>query len=154
MSTVRRFLVIQALLIWQGGFFFYAAVVVPIGTQVHGAFGQGMVTRHVTDWMNLIGAVAVVILAWDQWANGDSRACRWARWGLWIVFASGLVALAIIHRHIEAYLDSSMDYRTFYTWHRVYLIVASVQWVAGMGYVVVMLRAWGLAGQALNRSRQ
>jgi hypothetical protein len=142
MSTVRRFLVIQALLFWQGGFLFYAAVVVPIGTEVHGSFGQGMVTRHVTDWMNVIGGVAVAILAWDQWANGDPRGYRVARWGLWFVLAGGLVALAVIHPRIEPYIDSTMEYRTFYQWHRIYLYVASAQWVAGLTYVAVMLRAW------------
>jgi hypothetical protein len=142
MSTLRRFLVIQALLFWQGGFLFYAAVVVPIGTDVHGPFRQGMVTRHVTDWMNVIGAVAVAILAWDQLANGDSRAYRWSRWGLWFVLASGLVALGLIHPRIEPYIDSSMDYHEFYQWHRAYLYVASAQWVAGLAYVAVMLRAW------------
>jgi hypothetical protein len=142
MSTVRRFLVIQTLLFWQGGFLFYAAVVVPVGTQVHGSFGQGMVTRHVTDWMNAIGAVAVAILAWDQWANGDPRGHRVTRWGLWLVLAGGLAVLAVIHSRIEPYTDSTMEYRTFYYWHRVYLYVASAQWVAGLAYVVVMLRAW------------
>jgi hypothetical protein len=144
MSTFRRFLVIQALLVWQGGFLFYAAVVVPIGTDVHGAFRQGMVTRHVTDWMNMIGAGAVAILAWDQWANGDSRGYRRARWGLWIVLAGGLVALAFIHPRIEPFIDSVMEYNTFYLWHRIYLYVATVQWVAGLAYVVVMLRAWNM----------
>lgn len=146
MSTLRRFLVIQALLFWQGGFLFYAAVVVPIGTRVHGSIGQGTVTRHVTDWMNVIGAVAVANLAWDQWANGDPRGCRRARWGLWFVLAAGLVALALIHLRIEPYIDSTMDYATFYAWHRAYLYVASAQWVASLGYVVVMLRAWAKAG--------
>lgn len=142
MSTLRRFLVIQALLCWQGGFLFYAAVVVPIGTEVHGSFNQGMVTRHVTDWMNVIGAAAVAILAWDQLANGDPRVYRRVRWGLWLVLAGGLPILATIHVRIEPYIDSSMDHRTFYQWHRVYLYVASAQWVAGLAYVAVMLRAW------------
>lgn len=142
MSTLRRFLVIQALLVWQGGFFFYAAVVVPIGTREHGSFGQGMVTRHVTDWMNAIGVVAVAVLAWDQWANGDPRGYRRARWGLWLVLAGGLAALAVIHPRLEPYIDSTMDFKTFYLWHRVYLYVASAQWVASLAYVVVLLRAW------------
>ena len=36
MTAVRRFLVFQTLLLWQGGFLFYTAVVVTIGTQVLG----------------------------------------------------------------------------------------------------------------------
>jgi hypothetical protein len=155
MSTLRRFLVIQALLFWQGGFLFYAAVVVPIGTSVHGSSAQGMVTRHVTDWMNVIGAAAVAILAWDQSANGDPRAYRWIRWGLWLVLVGGLAALAMIHVRIEPYIDSTMDYREFYMWHRMYLYVASAQWVAGLAYVAVMLRAWAKpsVGQVSNLSK-
>jgi hypothetical protein len=142
MSTLRRFLVVEALLVWQGGFFFYAAVVVPVGTHVHGSFDQGMVTRHVTDWMNVIGTAAVAILAWDQLTNGDPRAYRRIRWGLWLVLAGGLPALAMIHVRIEPYIDSSMSHQKFYQWHRAYLYVATAQWVAGLAYVAVMLRAW------------
>src|SRR5262245_45518963 len=127
MSTLRRFLVIQALLVWQGGFFFYAAVVVPVGASVHGAIAQGMVTRHVTNWMNGIGLVAMVVLAWDQWANGDSRRFNRLRWGLWAVLAGGLFALALVHVRVDAYFDASIDYQTFYFWHRIYLIVATIQ---------------------------
>jgi hypothetical protein len=34
MTTLRRFLALAALLDWQGGFLFYAAVVIPIGLDV------------------------------------------------------------------------------------------------------------------------
>lgn len=143
MTLLRRFLVVQALLVWQGGFFFYAAVVVPLGTDLHGSFKQGQLTRHVTDGMNAIGIITVAILAWDQWANGESRRCRIARWGLWAVLAGGLPVLAYLHGRIEPFIDSTMDYPDFYLWHRVYLYVATAQWVASLAYVVAMLRAWG-----------
>jgi hypothetical protein len=65
---------------------------------------------------------------------------------LWFLLTAGLVALALIHLRLEPYIDSTMDYATFYGWHRVYLYVASAQWVASLGYVVVMLRAWAKAG--------
>jgi hypothetical protein len=148
MTTLRRFLVIQALMIWQGGFFFYAAVVVPAGTAVHGAFGQGMVTRHVTDQMNVVGVIAVLIFAWDQLANRESRGLRWARWLMWGLMASGLIALALLHPRIEPFIDTTMEYRDFYFWHRVYLYVATVQWVASLVYVVATLRAWRATPQA------
>ena len=137
---------IQTLLFWQGGFLFYAAVVVPIGTDVHGSFGQGMVTRHVTNWMNVSGVVAVVICAWDQRANRETRRLRTARWALWAIMTGGLVALALLHPQVEGYVDFAGgridEYQVFYQWHRVYLYVASAQWVAGVAYVIVMLRAW------------
>jgi hypothetical protein len=52
--------------------------------------------------------------------------------------------LAVVHLRVEAYLDASMDYQTFYFWHRVYLYVATAQWVAGLGYVLVLVRAWAI----------
>jgi hypothetical protein len=145
MSLFRRFLVIQALLFWQGGFLFYAAVVIPVGSAVLGSWAQGTVTRHVTHWMNLIGAVALVILAWDQWADTSERSRR-LRWGLWAVMGAGLVALAVLHPTLAAYVDGAAEngtsYADFYLTHRVYLYIASIQWVASLGYVVAMLRAW------------
>jgi hypothetical protein len=146
MQLLRRFLVIQALLLWQGGFLFYAAVVIPVGSDVLGSWAQGTVTRHVTDRMNVIGAVTLLILAWDQWANAESSCRRW-RWVLWAAMAVGLAGLVVLHPLIAAYVDgtgaeSARDHRTFYFWHRVYLYVATAQWVAGLGYVAVTLRAW------------
>jgi hypothetical protein len=144
MQTFRRFLVVQALMLWQGGFLFYAAVVVPTGTRVHGSWAQGQVTRHVTDWMNVFGAVALVVLAWDQFSG---RGLRRARWALWAVMAAGLIGLTILHPAIEGYVEFGVegrvvDYPAFYLWHRVYLYAATVQWVAGLAYVAVTLRAW------------
>ena len=88
---LRRFLVFQAFLLWQGGFLFYTAVVVPIGTDVLGsALVQGLITRRVTDWMNLFGAVWALAFAWDVAACRDpDRRRRLARWLGWI----GCVAL-------------------------------------------------------------
>ena len=47
--ALRRFIVLVALCFWQGGFTFYAGVVVPVGTDVLGSsLKQGFVTRRVT----------------------------------------------------------------------------------------------------------
>jgi len=145
MPLLRRFLVIQALMLWQGGFLFYAAIVVPTGTEVLDTFSQGRVTRHVTDSMNLIGAVTVCILAWDQ--RYAKRKSERARWIAWSILSGGLVALALIHPQIERQIDFGpdgriVDYAAFYLWHRVYLYIATLQWVTSLVYVVLMLRIW------------
>ena len=144
MTTLRRFLVLQALMLWQGGFLFYAAFVVPIGADELGEFSQGRVTRHVTDGLNVIGRFALAIFAWDQLQCPNWRRTRWA---LWAIFAIGLAMLAFLHPRIESYVDFSAnggieDYPAFYFWHRIYLYVAAVQWAAGLAYVAVTLRAW------------
>src|SRR2546428_9021513 len=73
-TFLRRFLVLAALMFWQGGFTFYAAVVVPVGQQVLGSdLEQGFITRQVTQWLNVAGAVALVPLAWDVLAAERRR---------------------------------------------------------------------------------
>ena len=58
MTPLRRFLVLQSLLLWQGGFLFYAAFVVPAGTEVLGSSAaQGVITTRVVDALNVCGAV-------------------------------------------------------------------------------------------------
>ena len=72
MTILRRFLVLIALFFWQGGFTFYAAVVVPVGQQVlHSHLRQGFVTQQVTNYLNLTGAIALVPLAWEAAVPGD-----------------------------------------------------------------------------------
>src|SRR5215468_6101686 len=79
---VRRFLVLVALMFWQGGFTFYAAVVVPVGQNELGShLQQGFITRQVTDYLNLSGAIALFLLGCDVAASRDrSTGRRWARW--------------------------------------------------------------------------
>ena len=76
------------------------------------------------------------------------HACKVVRGGLWAVIVGSLAGLALIHLRLEPYVDSTMDHREFYNWHRAYLIAAAVQWVTGLAYVVVMLRSWTAKPQA------
>jgi hypothetical protein len=145
MPIVRRFLVLQALMLWQGGSLFYAAVVVPTGTEVLGSFQQGSVTRHVTDAMNLIGVVCLLILAWDQLQSLPTF--RRTRWTLWSCQAVMLAGLFWLHGKVERLVDFSAnghiaDYPVFYLWHRVYLYATTAQWLIGLVNVMVMLRVW------------
>src|SRR5260370_16274673 len=66
-TLVRRVLVLAALMFWQGGFTFYAAVVVPVGQDVLGShLAQGFITRQVTNYLNLAGGLALGILGWES----------------------------------------------------------------------------------------
>lgn len=137
MNTLRKWLVWQALLFWQGGFFFYSAVVVPTGTDVLGSFPQGQVTRVVTEWMNLIGILTLLLLAWDQLARRAPKRINKLRWVLWAIMALSLVALFVLHPIIGRYVDTAEDqiipdFDHFYAWHRVYLFAATVIWLASL----------------------
>src|SRR3954451_24425626 len=98
-TPLRRFLVVQALMFWQGGFLFYAAVVVPVGTDVlGGAAAQGVITARVTGWLNLIGLACLGLLAWDTATTRDPAGRRVAaRWWLWIGSAALLYLLWFLH---------------------------------------------------------
>jgi hypothetical protein len=148
MTLVRRLLVLAALLFWQGGFTFYAAVVVPVGQDVLGSHRvQGFVTRQVTNYLNLAGAVALPILAWDVAATRDGCARRRrARWAAWVGMALTLGALAWLHPRMDALLDGRtftiLDPETFTVAHRWYLHTSTAQWACALAYGALAVSAW------------
>src|SRR5436309_15122513 len=104
MRVIWRFVVVAALMFWQGGFTFYSAVVVPLGQDMFGR-RQGFLTREVTDHLNLSGAVALLLLAGDVLLVPDLPRRRWLRWGAWAVMTAGLAALVWLHPRMDEYLD-------------------------------------------------
>lgn len=144
----RRFLTLMFLLFWQGGFLFYVSVVVPVGTSVLGsAKDQGFITRGVTQWMNVSGGVALAVMALDVICTmGESRWGRRGRWSSVAIMAIFLIALVVLHRRMDAYLDPEigelLNRRAFYPLHRIYLWVSTFQWVFGLAYLGLTLRAW------------
>ncbi len=144
----RRYLALAALFFWQGGFTFYAAVVVPVGQDVLGThFEQGLITRGVTVYLNLAGAVALLPLVWDAVGTRDSSAWRRRlRLLLWLGMAAALVALYRLHPLVDQYLEldshNLTDRRAFRHYHRLYLWVSTVQWGFALVYLLLTLLAW------------
>jgi hypothetical protein len=144
---LRRFAVIAALMFWQGGFTFYAAVVVPIGTDIlGGALEQGFITRRVTNYLNLAGAVALPILAWDMLSSDPVRWRRRLRWGMWLTMLATLAALVWLHVELDNLLDveqqSVLDRGAFRMQHGFYLNVSTVQWATALAWLGLSLSAW------------
>lgn len=149
-TLLRRFLVVIALMFWQGGFTFYVSVVVPMGTAVlRSTVHQGFITRKVTVWMNLTGAVVLVVLLVELVASRSESGAGWRRWlriVAWLIMACSQGLLFWLH----GYLDSLMvergrivlDPEVFYPAHRVYLWAHTVQWFAGLVFVGLTLRTW------------
>jgi hypothetical protein len=159
MLLLRRFLVLIALFFWQGGFTFYASVVVPVGQEVFGHLRQGFITRQVTVYMNLAGAIALFVLLWDLIAARDpSPGRRCVRWLLWIGMVILLLWLYQLHGQLNDLLVRKglliLDREAFHPRHRLYLWVSTVQWACGLLYLLVTLVMWrkedtskkGLAG--------
>jgi len=146
----RRFLVLIALMFWQGGFTFYAAVVVPIGQEVVGKEEQPFITRQVAVWINVAGAAALGVLALDM--IGVGRSAPWThrlRWLTWLGMAVALGLLIWLYPHIDRYLDLEAreigPRKLLRPWHRAYLWVSTIQWGFGLVYVGLTLRAWRVA---------
>jgi hypothetical protein len=152
LTLARRFLVLIALMFWQGGFTFYAAVVVPIGQDVAKST-QPFITRQVAQAINLSGAAALLVLALDL--VGAARETAWAhrvRWLTWLGMVAALVLLVWLHPHIDRYMDLEsqeiLDRKALRPWHRTYLWVSTVQWGFGLVYAWLTLRAWHQADRA------
>jgi hypothetical protein len=148
LTLFQRLLVLAALMFWQGGFTFYAAIVVPVGQEELGShLQQGFITRQVTNYLNLSGAAALVLLAWDVWTSRDrDRVRRFIRWGAWAGMVVLLIALVILHRQLEQLLDIELREliyaKAFRSGHRWYLWLSTVQWALGLTYVICTLAAW------------
>ncbi len=147
----RRLLVLVALMFWQGGFTFYAAVVVPVGQEVLGShFKQGRITRRVTVYLNLAGAAALLPLAWDVAAARQRCAwCRRLRWLCVAGMAAGLGLLFWLHPRLDELIDLDVGYVSdrgaFRAGHRWYLWISTVQWGLGLVYALLTLYAWRAA---------
>ena len=146
--TVRRFLVIQALMLWQGGFLFYTTFVVPTGTEVLGsAAAQGAITARVTSVLNLLGVVGIAVVAWDLAATRDPSNRRTAaRWWCWAAALVCQYLLLALHQILISLMDPGRMHvvirAPFYPLHRIYLWASTVQWFAGVLLVWWTLRAW------------
>jgi len=140
---------------WQGGFTFYAAVVVPIGAEVLGGKAeQARITRQVAPWINWSGAVALAIFAVETLLSRSNRALNRGRWLTWLGMAVCLAALFAMYPHMdqmfhgeEAYLDSRSAFRP---WHRAYLWILSVQWGFAILFAVLTLAVWRSADRKVT----
>ncbi len=145
-TAIRRFLVAAALGLWLGGFTFYSAVVIHVGTDVLGDHRQvGFITQRVSNWLNLIGAVALVLAFWNMAAiwRMAARGTRAVLGATWLVMAISLAALVVLHRSLDGVLNTNLqeivNYDEFLWLHGAYLAVSTVQWGAGLLHVFCLV---------------
>jgi hypothetical protein len=135
-------------MLWQGGFTFYSAVVVPIGASVLGSeIDQGFITRSVTNYLNLAGAIALPIWGWDLAAmRGTSLLGRRFQLAIWSVLVVALVVLIWMHSRLDSYLvpeeTTILEPSRFHFMHEIYLTVSAVQWTGCLVLTALTLRAW------------
>ena len=155
---LRRFLVVFALAVWFGGFTFYAAVVIPTGHEVLGSHREvGFLTQQVTQWLNLIGIAALSILLWNVgavWPAAHARLRLWLAASL-AVMAAAQIALFLAHPRLGTLLDAEahriLIRDRFYGAHRVYLMIATAQWLATLVHICSTLAGWRTADRQASR---
>lgn len=139
--TLIRFLLLLSLSFTFGGFLFYASVVVPLGTQVLGSTTQGFVTREVTNVINIasvFSSVATLVFCWAGTGGRQSASQSSVRVPLICAVTIGVSAVFLIwlHRHLDEAMAEDefavIDAVSFYSMHRVYLWVSTIQWLASL----------------------
>ncbi len=153
--VIRRMLLLVSLMFWQGGFMFYGGVVVPVGARVLGSeTTQGFITQSVTNYLNLAGAVCLIVWLehlWHERRNGVSK----LEWGLWSVAALSAMGLAGIHVQMDQLLAvesaSVLDPQRFGRLHRIYLVTSTLQWLASLALLFLAVSRWNMNGHPGRR---
>jgi hypothetical protein len=174
MRFAWRYVVMSAFIFWLGGFTFYISIVVPAATKVQGdalAGGavkrmkpghsgeeqfepaklamvhQGFITRQVTKAINWAAVIALSLLVIDLFVTPGAR---WSRALLLAVMAACQAGLFPLHGHLDSFMDpdtlSIHNRPVFYQWHRLYLYVHLMQWIAALIYLGLLMMVWGPSG--------
>jgi hypothetical protein len=134
---------------WQGGFTFYAAVVIEVAQEQIGHRRQGFITREVASYLNAAGFCALILFAWDAAATRTRPGrLRRARWGAWGAMVLTLVLLAVLYGEMNGLLLADHDRQEitdpewFRTLHHWYLWTITAQWAAALVYAYLTLSIW------------
>jgi len=149
--------------IWWGGLVFYSAIVVPAGSHILGASEQGLVTKNVTFWLNLLGILNLVwigaALRWYQWFDPTivepfeplrslpPEKSLLIKWLMWWAMVLVQILLVVLHYGISSMFDGSeisVHYQdSFYSWHQVYLWLTVVQLAGGLWWLGLFVLQFG-----------
>ena len=139
-ARLRRVAATLFLSLWWGGFSFYAGRVVFIGHAVlHSKIRQGFITERVTTELNWLALATLAFAGWEFFAS--RAAYRRTAWVIWSVALVTTLVLFPLHTKLAGMLDFATQVAAdehFYGWHRVYLLVATVQWLFGAALIILV----------------
>ena len=156
LELFRRFAFLSSVVLWLGGFTFYAGVVIPTGARVlHSHLRQGLITQQVTGWLNLIGIIALAILLWNTLATPKTRVWTWwGAMGTWIAMAIVQAALFVLHPIMDRIIVNGkiLNYDRFESLHSIYGAISTAQWACGVLHVMVVLYLWTVTTDHASRA--
>lgn len=131
-------------MLWQGGFLFYALIVVPIGGDVLGSeTPQGFITRRVSVWLNGFGVASLIAVFVDTFRTDSIAPVRRFAWFLAVILQITLYFLYdMMDRHLDPAQEMVIDRKAFYRLHAAYLIVSGLLWFVMVCNAILMLIAW------------
>jgi len=142
-----RFATVIALAVWFGGFTFYSTAVIATSQEVlHSHLRAGLITQQVTNWLNWISLPALAICGGNLSAQRKDPRRLWI-WLLGAAFAGMVVTQVMLfpaHRILDARIVEHRvaDDAAFFRLHRVYLVLATLQWCATVVYIWATLVLW------------
>ena len=159
-ETARRYLVLLAISLWLGGFTFYSVVVIHTAHRVLDSMLEtGLITQQVSNWLNIIGVGALLILLWNtavEWRHGTQ--VRWLLSAGWLIMTAIQVWLFLLHpvldRQINLETRHLVDRQQFRPVHTFYVTLSTVQWAAGLIYLFCTLHAWRVHDNGIFRNLQ
>lgn len=143
-----RSLVLSALMVWLGGFTFYGAIVIPTAHQVLGTHVDvGFITQQVSTWLNYGGALTCLLLLINLvGADRSRKVLFWILAMTWLAMSMGQVVLFLMHPHLDVLMDPGqhaiINREHFRSLHRIYLLIASLQWGMGVAHVIALVADW------------
>jgi len=159
MRIARRFLMLCALGWWLGGLTFYSLVVIRASHQIVGSHTKvGFITQKATLGLNTIGTGALLFMLWNgaaSWRRVGPRT-RWALAVPWLAAAAAHAWVYVLHARLDGMLDFEVrrvqEGMSFHRPHELYLIATSIEWVAGLVYLLVALLGWRQEDAATSAS--
>jgi len=136
LGHLLRFLSLCAFAFWQGGFVFYAGVVVPLAGELWGHRTQGFLTRQVVPWIHLAALAALGLWLLDAALLKPRRKSRFL---LTLAMSLGVLLLIWLYPQMDAHLDPEINHveepRQFRLLHRIYLWTSTVTWMASLAWL-------------------
>ena len=135
---LQQYVTLLAVVLWLGGFTFYAACVVRVASRVLGGTEQGYVTQHVMSMLQWIAVVMLGFILFDiiLYAKTNLKMVTLLRAVAWLTMAITTGVLFLVHAQMSNLMDSETlsmpDFERFSPLHQRYQFVATVYWCACM----------------------